>query len=94
MGKGVMMQKRGTHICEVGGYQVRQRITDAISKKVGGKLVTTAGSSEVFIYKGKTKIEGGMTDISTAAQKIYDILKKENNVTNVSKKVIRKYNLI
>ena len=35
-----------------------------------------------------------MTDIKLAAQKIYDILKKDGRENDVSKKIIKKYNLI
>ena len=47
-----------------------------------------------MIYKGKKKIEGDMKDIKIAAQKIYDILKKENKTSYVSKRNIKKYNLV
>ena len=47
-----------------------------------------------MIYKGKKKIEGGLKDIKLAAQKIYDLLKDGDTQTYVSKKVIKKYNLV
>ena len=47
-----------------------------------------------MIYKNKKKIEGGMKDIKVAAQKIYDILKKEDKISNISKRNIKKYNLV
>ena len=75
-------------------YEVRQRITKPTSRRVGGKVLTTPGSLEVMIYKNKKKIEGGMKDIKVAAQKIYDILKKENKISNISKRNIKKYNLV
>ena len=34
-----------------------------------------------------------MKDIKLAAQKIYDILKKEGKISNISKRNIKKYNL-
>ena len=73
-----MMEKRGHHICKMVDYEVRQKITQSISKRWQGKVTTTLGTLEVMIYKGKKKIEGDMKDIKIAAQKIYDILKKEN----------------
>jgi hypothetical protein len=57
-------------------------------------MVSTPGSVEVMIYKGKDKIEGGMKDIKLAAQKIYDLLKDNNRQDYVSKKLIKKYNLV
>mgnify|MGYP003627546941 FL=1 len=87
------MEKRGHHICKMVNYQVRQKVTQETSRKVGGKLVTTPGSVEVMIYKSKTKIEGGMKDIKVAAQKIYEILKKEGKEINLDKRIIKKYNL-
>ena len=63
MGGNAMMEKRGHHICKMVNYNVRQKITQETSRKVGGKLVSTPGSSEVMIYKGKEKIEGDMKDI-------------------------------
>ena len=75
-------------------YEVRQKITKETARRLGGKLVKTPGSVEVMIYKTKKKIEGGMTDIKLAAQKIYDILKKDGRENDVSKKIIKKYNLI
>jgi len=89
-----MMEKRGHHICKMVNYQVRQKVTQETSRKIGGKLVTTPGSVEVMIYKTKNKIEGGMKDIKLAAQKIYDILKKEGKESNIDKRLIKKYNLV
>ena len=93
MGSKTTMEKRGHHICKLVNYEVRQRITKPTSRRMGGKVITTAGSREVMIYKNKKKIEGNMTDIALAAQKIYDILKKENKTSHISKKNIKKYNL-
>jgi len=89
-----MMEKRGHHICKLVNYEVRQKVVKETSRKVGGKLVTTPGSVEVMIYKSKKKIEGDMKDVKLAAQKIYNILKKEGNTTNVDKRLIKKYNLV
>ena len=88
-----MMEKRGHHICKMVNYEVRQKITQPTSKRWAGKVTTTPGSREVMIYKNKKKIEGGMKDIKKAAQKIYDILKKENKIPYISKRNIKKYNL-
>jgi len=87
------MEKRGHHICKMVNYEVRQKTTQETSRKVGGSIVNTPGSVEVMVYKGKNKIEGGMKDVKVAAQKIYDILKKEGREITVSKKIIKKYNL-
>jgi len=94
MGGSTMMEKRGHHICKMVNYEVRQKVVKETSRKVGGKLVTTPGSVEVMIYKSKKKIEGDMKDVKLAAQKIYNILKKEDNTTNVDKRLIKKYNLV
>ena len=93
MGGSKVMEKRGHHICKMVNYQVRQKVTQETTRKVGGKLVTSPGSVEVMIYKSKTKIEGGMKDIKLAAQKIYEILKKEGREINLDKRIIKKYNL-
>ena len=93
MGGNRMMEKRGHHICKMVNYEVRQKTTQETSRKVGGSIVNTPGSVEVMVYKGKNKIEGGMKDVKVAAQKIYDILKKESREITVSKKIIKKYNL-
>ena len=89
-----IMEKRGHHICKMVNYQVRQKVTQETSRKVGGKFVNTPGSVEVMIYKSKTKIEGGMKDIKLAAQKVYEILKKEGREINLDKRIIKKYNLV
>ena len=94
MGGSRTMEKRGHHICKMVTYEVRQKIAQETTKKVGGNFVKTPGSVEVMIYKSKTKIEGGMKDIKLAAQKIYEILKKEGKETNLNKKLIKKYNLV
>ena len=94
MGGSKIMEKRGHHICKMATYEVRQKIVKETNRKVGGKLVTTRGSVEVMIYKGKKKIEGGMKDIKLAAQKIYDILRKEERECIVDKRIIKRYNLI
>tara|TARA_Y100001963_G_C6730188_1_gene423474 strand:+ start:522 stop:806 length:285 start_codon:yes stop_codon:yes gene_type:complete len=94
MGGKTTMEKRGHHICRMVNYEVRQRVTQPTSRKLQGKVVTTPGNTEVMIYKNKEKLEGGMTSVEKAAQKIYDILKKEGNEYNVSKRNIRKYKLV
>ena len=93
MGGKKTMEVRG-HICSLVNYQVRQKIVKPTIKKVGNKEVPSSGSVEVMIYKGKKKIEGGLKDIKLAAQKIYDILKSESRESTVSKKNIKKYNLV
>tara|TARA_R100001509_G_scaffold158990_1_gene124817 strand:+ start:418 stop:702 length:285 start_codon:yes stop_codon:yes gene_type:complete len=93
MGGSTTMEKRGHHICKMVNYEVRQKVTQETSKRLAGKVVKTPGSVEVMIYKAKQKIEGDMKDIKVAAQKIYDILKKEGKTTNIDKKLIKKYNL-
>jgi len=94
MGGSTTMEKRGHHICKMVNYEVRQKITKETSRRLAGKVVKTPGSVEVMIYKAKQKIEGDMKDIKVAAQKIYDILKKEGKTTNVNKRLIKKYNLV
>ena len=94
MGGSRLMEKRGHHICKMVNYEVRQKTTQETSRKVGGNIVNTPGSVEVMIYKSKNKIEGGMKDVKVAAQKIYDILKKEGKEITVNKKIIKKYNLL
>ena len=94
MGGSTTMEKRGHHICKMVNYEVRQKITKETSRRLGGKVVKTPGNVEVMIYKTKQKIEGDMKDIKVAAQKIYDILKKEGKTTNVNKRLIKKYNLV
>ena len=94
MGGSKMMEKRGHHICKIVTYEVRQKVVQQTSRKVGGKMVNTPGSVEVTIYKGKTKIEGGMKDIKLAAQKIYELIKKEGKESLVDKRIIKKYNLV
>ena len=88
------MEKRGHHICKMVNYEVRQKVTKETSRRLAGKIVKTPGSVEVMIYKSKQKVEGDMKDIKVAAQKIYDILKKEGKTTNIDKKLIKKYNLV
>jgi len=94
MGGKTTMEKRGHHVCSLVDYEVRQKIIQSTTRKVGGREVTSPGSVEVMIYKSKKRIEGGMKDIKEAAQKIYDILKKEGRQTVVSKRNIKKYNLV
>ena len=93
MGGSTTMEKRGHHICKMVNYEVRQKVTKETSRRLAGKIVKTPGSVEVMIYKSKQKVEGDMKDIKVAAQKIYDILKKEGKTTNIVKKLIKKYNL-
>jgi|TARA_R110002020_G_scaffold475298_1_gene709493 hypothetical protein len=94
MGGNTMMEKRGHHICKMVNYSVRQKVSQETTRKVGGNLVKTPGSTEVMIYKSKEKIEGGMKDIKQAAQKIYDLLKRDGGETYVAKRLIRKYGLV
>ena len=94
MGGKTTMEKRGHHICKMVNYEVRQRIVQPTTRKLQGKLVTTPGTRDVMIYKNKEKLEGGITSVEKAAQKIYDILKKEGNQYYVSKRNIKKYRLV
>ena len=94
MGGSRMMEKRGHHICQVGTYQIRQKVTRATEGKYQGKTQTSPGSTEVSIYKSKNKIEGNMTSVAIAAQKAIEMLKSEGkDISNISKKIIKKYNL-
>ena len=94
MGGKTTMEKRGHHICRMVNYEVRQRTTQPTTRKFQGKVVTTPGTREVMIYKNKKKLEGGMKSIEVAAQKIYDMVKKEGNEYNISKRYIKKYKLV
>ena len=94
MGGSTTMEKRGHHICKMVNYEVRQKVTKETSRRLAGKIVKTPGSVEVMIYKAKQKIEGDMKDIKVAAQKIYDILKKEGKTININKRIVKKYNLV
>jgi len=89
-----MMEKRGHHICKMVNYEVRQKVTKETSKRIGGKIVKTPGNVEVMIYKNKSKVEGDMKDIKVAAQKIYDIIKKEGKTSTIDKRLIKKYSLV
>ena len=94
MGGSRTMEKRGHHICQVGQYQIRQKVTRATESKYQGQIRTTPGSTEVSIYKSKKKIESNLTSVGVAAQKIIEMLKSEGkDVSNISKRVIQKYNL-
>ena len=94
MGSSRTMEKRGHHICQVGQYQIRQKVTQATKNRFQGKIRTTPGSSEVSIYKSKKKIESNFPSVSVAAQKIIEMLKSEGkDISNISKRVIKKYNL-
>ena len=86
--------KKEVIICKMVNYEVRQKVTKETSKRVGGNIVKTPGSVEVMIYKRKSKVEGGMTDIKLAAQKVYDILKNEGKIQLVDKKLIKRYSLV
>ena len=91
MGGSRTMEKRGHHICQVGTYQVRQKVIKAIEDK----MKTKPGSTEVSNYKCKKKIEGNLTSVSAAAQRVIDILKEEGkDISTISKKVIKKYSLL
>ena len=94
MGGKTTMEKRGHHICKMVNYEVRQRTTQPTTRKFQGRVVTTPGTREVMIYKNKKKLEGGMKSIEAAAQKIYDMVKKEGNEHNISKRYIKKYKLV
>tara|TARA_R110000824_G_scaffold18632_2_gene73449 strand:- start:257 stop:541 length:285 start_codon:yes stop_codon:yes gene_type:complete len=94
MGGSKIMEKRGHHICKMVTYEIRQKVTQETNRKAGGKIVSTAGSVEVMIYKAKNKIEGGMKDIKLAVQKTYQILKKEGRESLLDKRIIKKYNLV
>ena len=92
MGGSRTMEKRGHHICQVGDYQVRQKVVKAtINERKGTK---TPGSTEVFLFKSKKKLEGNVKTVQIAAQKAYDMLKEEGKQTIVSKKVIKKYGIV
>ena len=94
MGGSRTMEKRGHHICRVGTYEVRQKVTRATESKYQGVMRTTPGSTEVSIYKSKNKIESNFPSVAVAAQKIIEMLKSEGkDISNISKRVIKKYNL-
>ena len=94
MGSSRTMEKRGHHICQVGEYQVRQKVTTATSRRQQGKWTLTPGNSEVSLYKAKNKLEGNIKTVQIAAQKAYDMLKENGKENTVSKKVIKKYGIV
>ena len=92
MGGSRTMEKRGHHICQVGCYQVRQKVVRAtINDRKGA---TTPGSSEVSLFKCKNKLEGNIKTVQIAVQKAYDMLKEKGKETTVSKKIIKKYGIV
>ena len=93
MGAKTIMDSRGHHICRIGAYEIRQQIIRPRTIRQRGTEKKTSGSSEIFIYRSKKKIEGKLTSVIFAAQKAYDMLKTEGKELNVSKKVIAKYNI-
>ena len=93
MGAKTTMEKRGHHICRIGGYEIRQKINKPSKTRFNGKLVVRGGSSEISIYKGKKVIEGKLPSVSIAAQKAYDMQKSEGKNITVSKRDIVKYGL-
>jgi len=94
MGSSRTMEKRGHHICQVGDYQVRQKVIKAVDKRYQGKWTTTPGSTEVYLFKGKKKLEGNIKTVQVAVQKAYDMLKEDGKEMIVSKKVIKKYGVV
>ena len=94
MGSSRTMEKRGHHICQVGEYQVRQKVVKATNKRYQGNWTTTPGSTEVYLFKGKKKLEGNVKTVQVAAQKAYDMLKEKGKEMCVSKKVIKKYGIV
>lgn len=94
MGSSRTMEKRGHHICRVGEYQVRQKVIKSTNKRYQGNWTMTPGSTEVFIYKSKKRIEGNLKTVQVAAQKAYDMLKEKGKEKTVSKKVIKKYGIV
>ena len=85
MGAKSVMEKRGHHICRVGAYEIRQRMTAATKKR--------GGSSEISIYKGKKVIEGKLPSVIVAAQTAYDMQKRDGGSSPISKKVVAKYKI-
>ncbi len=92
MGSSRTMEKRGHHICQVGEYQIRQKVVKATINVRKG--MTTPGSTEVSLFKSKNKLEGNIKTVQIAVQKAYDMLKEEGKENIVSKKVIKKYGVV
>ena len=89
------MEKRGHHICQVGPYQIRQKVTRAKKNRYQGKVNVTPGSTEVSIYKSKKKVECNLKSVAYAAQKIVEMMKTEGrDLSIIPKKVIKKYGIV
>jgi hypothetical protein len=87
-------EKMGNYICKVGNYDIRQVITQGGTTKSFGKVTTRKGSCEGRIYLGKKLIEGKLSDATHAIKKAFQMTCDEGKEKNVSKRVLRKYNLV
>jgi len=84
----------GSYVCKVGEYDIRHKIIQPkISKNFKGEKIKTEGSVRAGIYLGRDLFKGGFNDHSKAIKYIWKKIKKDGIQGNVSKRVIKKYNL-
>tara|TARA_R100000805_G_C3584153_1_gene87255 strand:+ start:291 stop:548 length:258 start_codon:yes stop_codon:yes gene_type:complete len=66
--------KYGNYLCNVGYFDIRQKIVLSKKIKKAGKLVSTKGSVDIFVYHGKHQVAGPFKDKSLAVEKANKLL--------------------
>jgi len=85
--------KMGSYLCQVGAYEIRQKIIFPETIRGYSGTQQVKGSTEGRIYKGKKLVEGNFTHGLAAIKKAYTLVCKEGSAHNVSKKIVNRYNL-
>tara|TARA_R100001509_G_C4815751_1_gene197996 strand:+ start:484 stop:741 length:258 start_codon:yes stop_codon:yes gene_type:complete len=66
--------KYGNYLCNVGYFDIRQKIVLSKKIKKSGKLVSTKGSVDIFVYHGKHQVAGPFKDKALAIEKANKLL--------------------
>ena len=85
----------GNYICKIGKYDVRQVLTQPTARKnYSGQVMKTPGSTEGRVYKGKKLVVGKLNAAADAIQTAFQMTCDDGCVNLVSKKIIKKYQLV
>jgi hypothetical protein len=81
-------------VCKVGFYEIRHEIVQPkIGKNRLGDTSTAPGSTKAGVYQGTRLIEGGFNDSLKAVKHAWGLVKKENLVHLVDKRLIKRHQL-
>ena len=87
-------EKMGNHICKIGKYDIREVVKRGSVERRFSSTTTKKGSCEGRVYIGKKLVESNLKGSYEAIKKAFLLTCEEGNEHQVSKTLIKRYNLV